>query len=164
MTKIISINEASYQEGASAIVSSMKQMQGALLPILHATQEKFGFIPPETVRIIADELNLSRAEVHGVISYYHHFRDSAPGENVIQVCMAESCQSMGAEALANHIEEKVGCGMHQTTSKGQVTLEPVYCLGLCAQSPAIMINEQLHAKMTPQKFDALLAACLGEVQ
>ena len=164
MTKIISINEAGHQAEAYAIASSMKSMEGALLPILHAIQEKFGFIPSETVRIIADELNLSRAEVHGVISYYHHFRDTAPGKNVIQVCMAESCQSMGAEALASHVEKKVGCGMHQTTSNGQVTLEPVYCLGLCAQSPAIMINEQLHAKMTPQKFDALLAACLGEIQ
>lgn len=164
MTKIISINEAGHQAEAYAIASSMKGMEGALLPILHAIQEKFGFIPSETVRIIADELNLSRAEVHGVISYYHHFRDTAPGKNVIQVCMAESCQSMGAQALASHIEKKVGCGMHQTTSNGQVTLEPVYCLGLCAQSPAIMINEQLHAKMTPQKFDALLAVCLGEIQ
>ena len=134
------------------------------MPILHAIQEKFGYVPPDTVRIIADELNLSRAEVHGVISYYHHFRDSAPGKNVIQVCMAESCQSMGANALAAHIEKTVGCEMHETTADGRLTLEPVYCLGLCAQSPAIMINEQLHAKLTPQKFDALLAACLGEVQ
>jgi len=164
MTKIISINEAGHQEQAYAIASSMKHMQGALLPILHAIQEKIGFIPSETVRIIADELNLSRAEVHGVISYYHHFRDTAPGKNVIQVCMAESCQSMGSDALAQHIEAKVGCAMHETTSNGNVSLEPVYCLGLCAQSPAVMINDQLHAKMTPQKFDALLAACLGEVQ
>jgi formate dehydrogenase subunit gamma len=164
MTKIISINEAGYQAEAYTIASSMKAMQGALLPILHAIQEKFGFIPSETVQIIANELNLSRAEVHGVISFYHHFRDSAPGKNVIQVCKAESCQSMGADALAAHIEKKVGCKLHGTTANGQVTLEPVYCLGLCAQSPAIMINEQLHAKMTSQKFDALLAACLGEVQ
>jgi len=164
MTKIIAIHEAGKQEEAYAIVSSLKGLEGALLPILHAIQEKFGYVPPDTVRIIADELNLSRAEVHGVISYYHHFRDSAPGKNVIQVCMAESCQSMGANALAAHIEKTVGCEMHETTADGKLTLEPVYCLGLCAQSPAIMINEQLHAKLTPQKFDALLAACLGEVQ
>jgi formate dehydrogenase subunit gamma len=164
MTKIISINEAGHQEEAFAIVSSMKQMQGPLLPILHAIQEKFGFIPSETVRIIAEELNLSRAEVHGVISYYHHFRDTAPGKNVIQVCQAESCQAMGAQALTEHIEKQVGCKLHEATVNGKVTLEPVYCLGLCAQSPAIMINEQLHAKLTSEKFDGLLAACLGEVQ
>ena len=164
MTKNISINSAGHQEGAYEIASSLKQMQGALLPILHAIQEKYGYVPPETVTIIAGELNLSRAEVHGVISYYHHFRDKAPGKNVIQVCMAESCQAMGAVGLVEHIEERLDCKMHQTNACGSVTLEPVYCLGLCAQSPAIMINEQLHAKMTSQKIDALLAACLGEIQ
>jgi len=163
MTKIIAINEVGHQAEAYEIVSSMKDLQGALLPVLHAIQEKIGFIPSETVRVIADELNLSRAEVHGVISFYHHFRESAPGKNVIQVCLAESCQAMGAESLLGHIQMTAGCGVHHTTSNGQVTLEPVYCLGLCAQSPAIMINDQLHAKMTPEKFDALLAACLGEV-
>lgn len=160
MAKIISINEAGHQAEAFAITASMKGMEGPLLPILHAVQEKFGFVPPETLRVIAEELNLSRAEVHGVVSYYHHFRNSAPGRNVIQVCQAESCQAMGSGALTKHIEKSVGCHLHETTSNGQVTLEPVYCLGLCAQSPAIMINEQLHAKMTPEKFDALLVSCL----
>jgi len=164
MKKSIQINEVGHQADAYAITASMKHMQGALLPILHAIQDKFGFIPADTVRIIADELNLTRAEVHGVITYYHHFRDSAPGKNIIQVCVAESCQSMGADALVEHVEKTIGCQMHHKTADGEISLEPVYCLGLCAQSPAMMINEQLHAKMTPQKFDALLAACLGGVQ
>ena len=164
MSKIITINTAGHQEEAFAITASMKHLQGPLLPILHTIQEKFGYIPSDTVQIIADGLALSRAEVHGVISYYHHFRESEPGKNVIQVCKAESCQAMGADALAEHIEKQVGCKLHETTTDKQVTLEPVYCLGLCAQSPAIMFNEQLHARMTPEKFDQLLAACLGSVQ
>jgi formate dehydrogenase subunit gamma len=164
MNKIFVINEAGTQAQAHTIVASLKHLQGALLPILHAIQEQFGYVPPETVRIIADELNLSRAEVHGVISYYHHFRDHPLGQHVIQVCMAESCQAMGADALKKHIEERVGCGLGQTNANGTVSLEPVYCLGLCAQSPAIQINGDLHAKLTPEKFDAQLADCLGELQ
>ena len=150
-----------YAVRASSIAASMKHMPGALLPILHEVQHQLGFIPADAVPSIADALNLSRAEVHGVISYYHHFRDKPAGKHVVQICKAESCQAMGSEDLAAHAEHSLGCKFHETTVDKAFSLEPVYCLGLCAQSPAIMIDDQLHAKVTPQKLDALLAACSG---
>lgn len=129
---------------------------GALLPILHAVQHALGFIPRGAVPVIAEALSLSRAEVHGVVSYYPHFREHAIGRTLVQVCRAEACQSRGADALLQHAEQALGCAQHATRSDGAVTLEPVYCLGLCAQSPAIMVNEsQVHARMTPAKFDRL---------
>lgn len=132
------------------ILDAHRQQPGALLPVLHEVQDAIGFIPAETVPAIAAALNLSRAEVHGVISYYHHFRQQAPGRHVVRVCCAEACQAVGAEALAEHAQARC-------TGSG-VTLEPVYCLGLCACGPAVQIDEtQLHAAMTPAKFDALLA-------
>lgn len=152
---------ASYEAEALAIASSMKHLPGALLPILHEIQHRLGFVPPKAIQIIADELNLSRAEVHGVVTYYHHFNQKAPGRHVVQICKAESCQSMNGDALASYAEKKLGCGFHETTADGEYSLEAVYCLGLCAQSPAIMIDNQLHAKVTPKKFDALLAVCSG---
>jgi formate dehydrogenase subunit gamma len=151
----------SHEARALSIAMSMKDMPGALLPILHEIQHSLGFVPPETVPVIADVLNLSRAEVHGVVSYYHHFRSTAPGRHVVQICRAEACQSMNGDALASYAEKRLGCSYHETTADGQFSLEAVYCLGLCAQSPAIMIGDQLHAKVTPQKLDALLTACAG---
>ena len=151
----------SYEAQALSIASAMKEMPGALLPILHEIQHQIGFVPPEAIPVIADVLNLSRAEVHGVVSYYHHFKTKAPGQHVIQICRAEACQSMRGDALASYAEKKLGCGFHEATADGRFSLEAVYCLGLCAQSPAIMVDNQLHAKVTPQKLDALLTACLG---
>lgn len=129
---------------------------GALLPILHDVQDALGYVPPELVPEIAGALNLSRAEVHGVVSYYHHFRSEPAGRRVLQICRAESCQAMGADALLAHAQQRLGCGLHQTTKDGGFTLEPVYCLGLCASSPALMLDDEPHARMTPQRFDALL--------
>ncbi len=131
---------------------------GSLLPILHAIQHALGYIPAGAVPAIAKELQLSRAEIQGVIGFYSHFRQKPAGKVVLEVCRAESCQAMGGEQLAQHARQKLGCEFHDTTADGQVTLEPVYCLGLCAQSPAVMINGRAHARMTADKLDHLLDA------
>ncbi len=132
------------------ILDTHRDQPGALLPVLHEVQDALGFIPPETVPEIATALNLSRAEVHGVISYYHHFRQGPPGRHAIRVCCAEACQAVGGEALAEHARARL--------AGSDLTLEPVYCLGLCACGPAVQVDEtQLHAAMTPVKFDALAA-------
>ena len=130
---------------------------GALLPILHDVQDALGYIPADSVPAIAKGLNLSRAEVHGVITYYHHFRSEPAGLTVVQVCRAESCKACGADALMAHAEKVLGCASHHTSTDGKYTLEPVYCLGLCASSPAIMVDEKLYARVTPQKFDRVIA-------
>lgn len=130
---------------------------GALLPILHELQDALGHVPADVVPRIAEALNLSRAEVHGVVSYYHHFRSTPAKGRVLQICRAEACQAMGADALIAHAQHKLGCGLHGHSAEGAVTLEPVYCLGLCASSPALMLGGELHACMTPQRLDALLA-------
>ncbi len=135
--------------------------EGALLPILHAIQAENGHVPADAVPLIADRLNLSRAEVHGVISYYHHFRQAPAGQHVVQLCRAEACQARGAEALAAHAKQALGIDFHQTTADGRVTLEPVYCLGQCACGPAMMVDDDVHAQVSPQRFDALLAAADG---
>ncbi len=131
---------------------------GALLPILHAVQDALGHIPADAVPVIAKGLNLSRAEVHGVVTYYHHFRSEPAGRTVVQVCRAESCQACGADALMAHAEKVLGCASHHTRADGAYTLEPVYCLGMCALSPAIMVGEKLYARVTPEKFDRVVAA------
>ena len=136
--------------------------EGALLPILHELQDKLGYVPPSAVQDIADALNLSRAEVHGVVTFYHHFRQSPPGRHVLRICQAEACQSTGAAALTAHARQRLGCDLHQTTADGGITLEPVYCLGLCAQSPACMLDDTVHARMTPQRLDRLLHAAEGD--
>ena len=147
----------------------------SLIAVLHAIQDETGFVPPEVVAPLARSFNLSRAEVHGVITYYHHFRSQPPAPVTVALCRAEACRSMGTEALARHIEGRTGCrfdaahaaGTH-AESKGlgngnaDVELQSVYCLGQCALSPSMTINGELHVKVTPQKFDALLEkACAG---
>ena len=139
------------------VLARLASEPGALLPILHALQDTLGYVPPETVPTIADALNLSRAEVHGVISYYHHFRSSPPTPHTLQVCRAEACQAMGAEALLAHARQHLGCGLHAESGDGSFTVEPAYCLGLCASSPAITVDGQMHARVTPQKLNALVA-------
>ena len=132
-----------------AVLDEKRDMPGALLPILHDIQDQLGYVPHDAVADIADALNLSRAEVHGVITYYHHFRTEAPKGAVVQVCRAEACQSCGSEALWEHANKKVA---------GQVvTLESVYCLGLCATAPSLSINDQPYARVSHAKFDHLLA-------
>ena len=137
------------------IVAAKRTLPGALLPVLHDIQEALGHIPPESVPLIARELNLSRAEIHGVISYYHHFRQTLPGRHLVRICCAEACQAVGGEALAEHARARM--------EGSDLTLEPVYCLGLCAIGPALQIDETtLHAHVTPEKFDALMAALVAD--
>ena len=152
----------SVQTTVSQVLSSHKQMPGALMPILHGIQDAVGFIPGEVVDQIARELNLSRAEVHGVITYYHHFRSEPPARHVVQICRAESCQSMGAEALWAHACLRLGSDGHGTSADGVFTLEPVYCLGLCASSPAMTVDDKPHARMAPARFDRLIAQARAE--
>ena len=129
---------------------------GALLPVLHAVQDAIGHVPPEAVAPIAQALNLSRAEVHGVVTFYHFFRSHPPGRHVVQVCAAEACLACGADALMQHAEAVLDCARHTTRADGAVTLEPVYCLGLCASAPALCVDDRLHARMTPEGFDRLV--------
>jgi formate dehydrogenase subunit gamma len=131
--------------------------QDQLLPVLHAIQDQAGFIPPSMLGEIAAAFNLSRAEVHGVVTFYHYFRSVPRARHVIQVCRAEACQSMGGDALLAHAEQALGCRLHQHGAGGEFALDPVYCLGQCATAPAIMIDDALHARVTPARFDALLA-------
>ena len=149
-------NTTDQHHAIQTLIESHQTMKGALLPLLHAIQEKVGFIPSESVGEIAKGLNLSRAEVHGVITYYHFFRTQAPGKHVVQICRAESCQACGADALLALAEKTLGCQSHQTTSNGAVTLEPVYCLGLCASSPAIQVNDTLHARVSADQLKKIL--------
>ena len=133
------------------ILARHQPRQDALLPILHDIQDAFGYIPAEVEPAIAHALSLSRAEVHGVISYYHHFRQTPPGRHVVRVCCAEACQANGAEALAAHAQVR--------GAVADVTVEPVYCLGLCASGPAMQVDDTtLHARVTPERFDAVMAA------
>lgn len=149
--------QAVRQAAATArIVAARRDMPGALLPILHDLQDAHGFIPDEAVPVIAQALNLSRAEVHGVITFYHHFREHPAGRHVVQVCRAEACQSVGCEALAEHATQTLGCDFHETTADGNFTLEPVYCLGQCAVGPAMMIDDQLYGRVDAQRFTRLI--------
>jgi formate dehydrogenase subunit gamma len=125
-------------------------------------QDALGHVPADQVPAIAEALNLSRAEVHGVVTYYHHFKSAPAALHVVQICRAEACQSMGADALMAHAELRLGCAAHGsshggTSRDGAFTLEPVFCLGLCASSPALMLDGELHARVTPRGFDALIA-------
>lgn len=144
-----------------AIIAQHKAMPGAMLPILHGIQEKVGYIPSQAVPLIAQELNVSRAEVHGVITYYHYFRQTPPGRHVVQICRAEACQAMGGDALAAHAKAALACDFHETTEDGAFTLEPVYCLGQCGCGPAIMIGDDLHARVSSDKLNRLLDAKRG---
>ena len=137
------------QQTIRQVLDKRRNMPGALLPILHDIQDELGHVPSDAVADIADALNLSRAEVHGVISYYHHFRTDKPKGAVVQVCRAEACQSCGSEALWEHASQK--------TQGQNVTLESVYCLGLCATAPSMSINDQPYARVSHAKFDRLLA-------
>lgn len=139
------------------LVALHQDSPGGLLPALHAVQDALGHVPDEAVPLLAEGFNLSRAEVHGVITYYHHFRRTPPGRHVVEVCRAEACQACGAEALLAQAASLLGCASQHTRADGAVTLQPVYCLGLCASSPALRIDDQLHARVTPQRLQALLA-------
>jgi formate dehydrogenase subunit gamma len=134
----------------------LKALPGALLPILHAVQEVLAFVPKDAVPLLARELNLSVAEVHGVVTFYHYFLQERPGRRVVHLCRAEACQALGSVALEAHAKATLGVDFHGTTSDGAITLEPVYCLGNCALGPSLMIDQQLHGRVTPERFDALM--------
>lgn len=127
------------------------------MPLLHEVQHALGYVPPEAIPVIAEALNLSRAEVHGVVSFYHDFRDHPAGRHVMKICLAESCQAVGCDALRAHVEQKLGVGLHGTTEDGAITLEPVYCLGNCALSPAVMVDNDVYGRVSPKRFDAIVA-------
>jgi formate dehydrogenase subunit gamma len=143
-------------ERASEIIARYRDLEGATLPILHALQERFGCVPDEAVPLVAEALNLSRAEVHGTVTFYHDFRKEPPGKRVLKLCRAESCQAAGGEALAARAEERLGVGMGETTLDRRVTLEPVYCLGLCHSSPAAMLDKRVFGMLDEDRLDALL--------
>ena len=145
------------REVVENVVESHHDRIGALLPVLHAIQDMFGFIPPEAIPLLAGGLNLSRAEIHGVMSFYHDFRSEPPGKHIVHLCRAEACQAMGAYGLEQHARERLGIDYGETTNDGQFTLEPVYCLGNCACSPSIRINDEIHARVSPEKFDELIS-------
>lgn len=149
-------NKSDQHSAIHALIESHQSMKGALLPLLHAIQERIGFIPPDSVGEIAKGLNLSRAEVHGVITYYHFFRTEPAGKHVVQICRAEACQACGANDLLKLAEKTLGCKSHETSKNAAVTLEPVYCLGLCASSPAIQVDDKLHACVSADQLKKIL--------
>ncbi len=134
-----------------------QSMPGALLPLVHAIQDDLGFVPEIAYPLISSALSLSVAEVHGVVTFYHHFRSHKPGRHILQVCRAESCQAMGSEMLELHIKEHLNIDFHETTSDGAITLEPIYCLGNCACSPAVMIDEEVYGRVDNKKIDQLIS-------
>ena len=139
------------------ILTAHAGIEGPLLPILHAVQAEFGHVPQEALPVIAKSLNLSRAEVHGVMSFYHDFREEPAGKHVMKLCRAEACQSMGADRIAAHAKARLGVDWHGTTLDGAVTLEPIFCLGLCACAPAAMVDGKLVGRVDEARLDALIA-------
>lgn len=128
-----------------------------LLEIFHDLMHELGYVPDETLPVIANALNLSRAEVYGVVTFYHDFKRAPTGQHVIKICRAEACQSMGTERLCHHAEAKLGTKLGSTSADGRYTVEQVFCLGNCALSPAIMIDDKLHGKVDPKRFDEIIA-------
>ncbi|HVZ07643.1 formate dehydrogenase subunit gamma [Rhodopila sp.] len=145
------------QQQAATIIADHAGMDGATLPILHALQDRFGYIHEEAVPLIAAALNLSRAEVHGVVSFYHEFRRTPPGRHVLKLCRAEACQSVGGAAVADAARQCLGVDWHGTTADGEVTLEPVFCLGLCASGPAALLDGDPVVRLTPERVADLVA-------
>ncbi|EJB05215.1 NADH:ubiquinone oxidoreductase 24 kD subunit [Rhizobium leguminosarum bv. trifolii WSM597] len=153
----IHIAEGDIAARTRAIIADLRFLEGPLLPILHEVQDEFGYVPQEAVPVIAEELNLSRAEVHGVVTFYHDYRDHPAGRHVLKLCRAEACQSMGGDALAERVKTLLGIDFHQTTLDGSVTLEPVYCLGLCACAPSAMLDGEVYGRVDEQLAAELVA-------
>lgn len=139
------------------LVADLSPEQDALLPLLHQVQSRLGYIPKDAIRLIAQALNLTRAEVHGVVTFYHDFHEEPTAEHVIQLCMAEACQSVGCRDLARHAADRLGVGMNEATADGVIQVESVYCFGNCAAGPTIRIDGRVHGRVTPDRFDALVA-------
>jgi len=143
-------------EEIAALIDSQLALEGPLLPILHSIQSAFGHVPQSAVPMIAKALNITAAEVHGVMSFYHDFREVPAGRHVVKICRAEACQAMGGAALADATLEKLGLEWHGTTANGAVTIEPVYCLGLCACAPAAMVDDRVIGRVDAARMDELL--------
>jgi formate dehydrogenase subunit gamma len=139
----------------ASVIEEMKGLEGPLLPILHGIQHEFGHVPPETLPQIAEALNISNAEVHGVVSFYHDYRNHPAGRHVLKICRAEACQSVGGDALAERIQQLLGIGFHETAKDGSVTLEPVYCLGLCACAPAAMLDGEVIGRLDADRLEEI---------
>lgn len=140
------------------VIDEWQAKPGALLPILHGVQDTLGYLPADVLALIADELNLSRAEVHGMVTFYHHFRTEPAGRHVVRVCRAEACQALGARALEHHAKASLGIDFRQTTKDGAITLEAVYCLGNCGCGPSVLVDDKhLHARVDQNQFDQLVA-------
>ncbi|WP_420409326.1 formate dehydrogenase subunit gamma [Hoeflea sp.] len=150
--------DAEIATATAAIVARLKPLEGPLLPILHEVQEAFGHVPEQSLPVIAEGLNLSRAEVHGVVSFYHDYRQAPAGQHVIKICRAEACQSMGGDELAERLLGLLGLGWHETSGDGLVTVEPVYCLGLCACAPAVMVNGEVIGRFDAAGVDEMAKA------
>jgi formate dehydrogenase subunit gamma len=144
-------------ERTAQVIEDFKELEGPLLPILHGIQDEFGYVPQESLPVIAEALNLSRAEVHGVVTFYHDYRSHPAGRHVLKLCQAEACQSMGSGAIAAKMKQLLGIGFHETTKDGAVTLEPVYCLGLCACAPSAMLDGDVIGRLDNDKLDEIMA-------
>jgi formate dehydrogenase subunit gamma len=144
------------EERAEAIIAARVDEPGATLPILHDLQAAFGYVPAEVVPLLAHALNVTRAEVHGVVSFYHEYRRHKPGRHVLRLCRAEACQALGCESVANHVRSRLNIDWHETTSDGAMTLEPVFCLGLCAIGPAALLDGQPLARLDPVRLETAL--------
>jgi len=147
------------KQQASEIIARFDSRSEMLVQVLHAFIEQFAWISEDAIRQLADELNLSRAEVHGVVSYYEDFRTSPPGKRIVKICQAEACQAMGSRKLSAHAEKSLGVAMHGSNT--DITLEAVYCLGNCACSPAVMIDGKTYGRVSEQRFDDLVATTRG---
>jgi formate dehydrogenase subunit gamma len=152
----VQVSEQEIAERVGAILDRLSGLEGPLLPILHGVQEEFGYVPQHALRTIADRLNLSRAEVHGVMTFYHDFREEPAGRHVLKLCRAEACQSVGGDRIAEVAQEKLGIGFHETAADGSVTLEPIYCLGLCACGPSALLDGRVIGRLDEDRLDKIV--------
>jgi formate dehydrogenase subunit gamma len=144
------------------IAATYRGQRGALLPILHAIQGELGYVPPEAIPVLADELNLSRADVHGVVSFYHDFRSAPAGRTTVRICRGEACQAVGAERLVNHLQDSRGMSLGETSLDGSVTIEQVFCLGNCASGPAAQVNGRLKGRLDEARLSAILEEAVAQ--
>jgi len=141
----------------AAVIAEHRSLEGPLLPILHAIQQEFGFVPRASLPVIADALNISNAEAHGVATFYHDYRSAPAGRHVLKLCQAEACQSMGSDKVAAMVKQALGIGFHETAKDGSVTLEPVYCLGLCACAPSAMLDGEVIGRLDAEAIEEIVA-------
>lgn len=146
----------SLEDRVRSIAAEHRDDRGALLPILHAVMDEMGYVDPAAIPILADELNLSRADVYGVVTFYHDFRQTPPGRTTVRICRAEACQAVGAAELADRARNRLGVGFGETTMDGAVTLEQVFCLGNCATGPSVQVDDRLYGRVTPERLDGML--------